>query len=470
MVYQVEDRPPFKKNLVYAFQQLLAIIAATLLVPTLVNLGTKGATEVTMSQPAALFGAGVGTLFYIFCTKKRSPIFLGSSFAFITPLIGACTFGYLGIFIGALFAGGVYVLISIIIYAVGTKWVDKLMPPVIIGPTVALIGLSLCSSAVSNLNNTAAGKYDLVAILVGLIAFFATVVASVRGGNRLKMIPFIVGIVVGYLVGSIFTAIGYATGISYLKIVDYSALIKNFSHLTIGSFFSVPDFTFAGMFSHGADALGGAAGIAQIALLFAPVAMVVFAEHIADHENLGSVIGRNLIRDPGLHRTLMGDGVGSIIGSFFGGCPNTSYGEAIGCVAITGDASIYTVLLTAILCVLLSFFTPFMAFVNTIPVCVIGGICIALYGFIAVSGLKMLQVVDLNDNKNLYVASSILVLGIGGLVLDFKAVQITSIATSLIVGIIVNLLLHQKNLEGDTKEDDTEEIKLEETEMEDEKN
>lgn len=442
MIYQVEDTPKFKQNLVFAFQQLLAIIAATLLVPTLVNLGTGGKTEVTMSQPAALLGAGIGTLVYLFLTKRRSPVFLGSSFAFISPLIGACAFGYLGIILGAIFAGGVYVIIAIVVRFAGTNWVDRLMPPVIIGPTVALIGLSLCGSAVSNLNNTSAGDYNLISILCGIIAFLATVIASTRGGKTARLIPFIIGILTGYVVASIFTAIGFAANLDYLKIVNFQPLVDNFSPLTVHSFISVPEFVFVGAMRHGADALGGSAGVLQIFLLFAPVALVVFAEHIADHENLSSVIGRNLIKDPGLHRTVLGDGLGSIAGAIFGGCPNTTYGESIGCVAITGNASVSTIFLTSVLCILFSFLTPFVAFISTIPVCVIGGICIALYGFIAVSGLKMLQHVDLDENKNLFVVSTILVLGIGGLVLDFKAVQITSIATALILGIVVNLLLN----------------------------
>ena len=441
LVYQVDERPPFRENLVFAFQQLLAIIAATLLVPTLVNLGTQGETQVIMSQPAALFGAGAGTLLYVLLTRMKSPIFLGSSFAFIGPLISACSFGYLGIFLGALFAGGVYVILALIIRISGTAWVDRLMPPVIVGPTVALIGLSLCGSAVNNLTNISGSGYNLLAILCGLTAFLCTVLSSVKGGKTLRMIPFIIGILAGYALAAVFTLIGHLTGISYMKLVDFSPLVDNFAPFTFASILKVPDFTFTEMFAHGADALGGAAGIAQVALLFAPVALVVFAEHIADHENLGSVIGKDLIRDPGLHRTLLGDGLGSIIGSFFGGCPNTTYGEAIGCVAITGDASIYTIRLTAVLCMLCAFLSPFVAFVSTIPVCVVGGICIALYGFIAVSGLRMIQKVDLNDNRNLFVVSTILVTGIGGLTLDFIHIRITSIATALILGVIVNQIL-----------------------------
>lgn len=436
LIYDVEDTPKFKSNIVFALQQLLAIIAATLLVPTLVN--DISGTEM-MSQAAALFGAGAGTLFYIWCTKKQSPVFLGSSFAFISPLAGACAFGYFGILLGAFFAALVYVIIAIVIHFVGTKWVDKLLPPVIIGPTVALIGLSLCSSAVQNLNNTSAGKYNLVAVLCGLIAFGATVYASVKGSKTAKLVPFIIGVGIGYVVASVFTIIGNLTNNTYLQLIDYSPLIDNFKNISLQSFISVPKFTLVSAIKEGSK-LDGAA-VSQLALLFAPVAFVVLAEHIADHKNLSSVIERDLIEKPGLKRTVLGDGIGSLIGAIFGGCPNTTYGESIGCVAITGNASTSTIILTALLAMLLSFFTPFVEFVNTIPVCVIGGICVALYGFIAVSGLKMLQEVDLGESENLFVVSSILVTGIGGLTINLGSVTITGIATALIIGILTNLLV-----------------------------
>lgn len=441
LIYDVEDKPKFKANVVFALQQLLAIIAATLLVPTLVN--SISGTE-TLNQAAALFGAGAGTLTYIAFTRKKSPVFLGSSFAFISPLASACVFGYFGILLGAIFAGIVYVIIALVIKFVGTKWVDKLMPPVIIGPTVALIGLSLCSSAIGNVNNTSIGEYNLISILCGLIAFAATVLASVKGGKTAKLIPFIIGVGAGYVAASLFTVIGNLTSNGYLQIIDFTPLVDNFRNISVESFIKVPDFLTVSMWKEGVTKLNGWQGVSQIALLFAPVAFVVLAEHIADHKNLSSVIERDLIKEPGLTRTLLGDGVGSIVGSIFGGCPNTTYGESVGCVAITGNASVSTIMLTAIFAMLLSFFTPFVEFVNTIPACVIGGICIALYGFIAVSGLKMLQVVDLGDSKNLFVVSSILVTGIGGLTLKFGAIEITGIATALIVGILTNLLVKDK--------------------------
>ena len=436
LIYNVEQKPKFGANLIFALQQLLAIIAATILVPTIVN----GAQDtLVMDQSAALFGAGVGTLVYVLCTKRRSPVFLGSSFAFITPLIGAAAFGFLGIIVGSLLAGLVYVVISVVVHFAGTKWVSTLLPPVIIGPTVALIGLSLSGSAISNVTSSG-GSYNLIAILCGVFTFFVTVLASVRGGKQLQMFPFIAGILSGYALASVFTLIGWAANIPYLQIVDYSA----FSTLNWTNILRVPEFTFVQAINEGGSLFNGFATVASLALLFVPVGFVVFAEHIADHKNLSSIIDRDLITDPGLSRTVMGDGVGSIVGAIFGGCPNTTYGECVGCVAITGNASIYTIMTTAVLSMLLAFFNPFVQFINTIPTCVIGGICVALYGFIAVSGLKMLQGVDLGDSKNLFVVSAVLIPGIGGLVLDFGALQITSIAAALILGILTNLLLPSK--------------------------
>ena len=438
LVYGVNDKPPLRKNLLYAFQQLLAIMAATLLVPILVD-----ASGTYMSQPAALCGAGFGTLFYLYiATKKKSPVFLGSSFAFISPLASAVAFGFLGIFLGAVFAGLVYVIIALIVKKTGVEWVNKLLPPVVIGPTVALIGLSLCGSAVNNLANIAVSpdNYNLVAILVGVIAFLITVYASVKGSKGMKLIPFVIGILGAYIIALVMTLIGNAANIDCLKLVNLSA----FDNMQI---FKVPRFTFLGIFGAYDDAtnnISSFADVISILVLFAPVAFVVLAEHIADHKNLSSIIESDLIKDPGLDRTLVGDGVGSIIGSFFGGCPNTTYGESVGCVAITGNASISTIGIAAIYCIILSFFDPFVCFVNSIPSCIVGGVCIALYGFIAVSGLKMLQPVDLNDNRNLFVVAAILVPGIGGLTLNFGKITISAIATGLILGIIVNVLFNKR--------------------------
>ncbi len=440
LAYNVSDKPKFGQLLVFAFQQLLAILAATIAVPAIVGNG--------MSQSAALFGAGVGTLVYLLFTKFKSPVFLGSSFAFLGSMFAAfagaasAEAGYAGIIIGAAFAGLVYVLIAIIVKFAGVKWINKLMPAVVIGPTVAIIGLSLAGNAIGDLSvgkvlnadgTSVASPY--VCIICGLVTLLTVIICSVYGKKMTKLIPFIIGILAGYAVAAIFTLIGIKTGNDAYKVIDFSV----FSDMKI---FAIPDFTFLGAIK-GINAVTGKY-IATVAVAYIPVAFVVFAEHIADHKNLSSVIETDLLEEPGLHRTLLGDGVGSMVGAIFGGCPNTTYGESVGCVAITGNASIVTILCTAIMAIIISFFGPFVTFLSTIPNCVMGGVCMTLYGFIAVSGLKMLQPVDLNENKNLFVAAVILIAGIGGLTLTFGKVTLTSVACALILGIIVNLVVSCK--------------------------
>ena len=432
LIYNVKDKPKFGQVLVFAFQQLLAIMAATIVVPVIVGNG--------MSQTAALLGAGIGTLVYLLFTKFRSPVFLGSSFAFLGPMAAAfagatsTAAGYVGLILGAIMAGLVYVVIAIVIKLVGVQWINKLMPPVVIGPTVALIGLSLAGAAVNDLNTAPAGGSQYVAIVCGLVTLAVVMLCSVFGKKTIKMIPFIIGILAGYLTATIFTLIGMATGNDALLVIDF------------GKFANpqwIPDFAFVTAFE-GFSAIN-ASYIATIAVAYVPVAFVVFAEHVADHKNLSTIIESDLLEEPGLHRTLLGDGVGSMAGAFFGGCPNTTYGESVGCVAISGNASVVTIVTTAIMAIVISFFAPFAAFLSTIPNCVMGGVCIALYGFIAVSGLKMIQKVDLNDNRNLFVVAAILIPGIGGLSLTFGKVTITTIACALILGILANTMLSKKD-------------------------
>ena len=448
LIYDVHQKPPFSKNLLFAFQQVLAILAATVLVPILVDQGTG-----RMSQAAALIGAGVGTIVYLLFTKFKSPVFLGSSFAFIPPLLTGVMYGYCGIILGSIFAGLVYVIIAIIVKNVGAGWINKLMPPVIIGPTVALIGLSLSGSAINNVMNISVNtaNYNLLHIAIAIITFLATVLASVKGTKGMKLIPFIIGVGAGYIVAAILTVVGYhLLDNAYFKIIDFSVFSKvvDFKNW-------LPNITLIGAvkeLASGETLLNGT-GVISILLAFAPVALVVFAEHVADHRNISSIIEKDLLEDPGLHRTLLGDGVGSIAGALMGGCPNTTYGESVGCVAITGNASVFTILTTAIMCIVLAFIYPIMLVIQSIPGCVIGGISIALYGFIAVSGLRMFKHVDLDDSKNLFIVAAILVTGLGGLVLNFggtfdaPTVQISSIACALILGIIVNLILKPAKVE-----------------------
>ncbi len=440
LVYGVKDRPQFGQLIVFALQQLLAILAATIAVPSIVGNG--------MSQSAALFGAGVGTIVYLLFTKFRSPVFLGSSFAFLGSMFAAfggaasVSVGYAGLLIGAALAGLVYVVIALVVKFAGVQWINKLMPPVVIGPTVAIIGLSLAGNAIGDslkgAYDAGAGAYVMnaevwVALICALVTLITVILCSVYGKSMAKLIPFIIGIAAGYVVALIFTLIGKASGNDALKVIDFS-LFSNMKW--------VPEFSFIEAFK-GFGSVDGQY-FATVAVAYIPVAFVVFAEHIADHKNLSSIIGQDLLDEPGLHRTLLGDGIGSIVGAFFGGCPNTTYGESVGCVAITRNASVITILATACLAILASFFGPFVTLLATIPGCVMGGVCITLYGFIAVSGLKMLQPVDLNDNRNLFTASVILIAGIGGMTLKIGAVTLTEIASALILGIIVNLLVRRK--------------------------
>ncbi|MBR3685880.1 MAG: uracil-xanthine permease [Clostridia bacterium] len=467
LIYGVKDKPKFSQVIVFAIQQLLAIMAATLVVPVIIGHG--------MSSVAALFGAGVGTIVYLLFTKFKSPVFLGSSFAFLGSMAAAfaggvsMALGYLGLILGAIFAGLVYVIIAIVVKFAGVKWINKLMPAVVIGPTVTIIGLSLAGNAIGDLTKGNVTKEVIelvaklgengipvvekvsssvmlcspfVALICGLVTLAVTIICSVYGKKMVRLIPFILGILSGYAVATVFTVIGTVASIDALKVINFApfqALVDG--GVGLHTFITIPEFTFV-------TALGGFSElngtyIATVAVAYVPVAFVVFAEHLADHKNISSIIETDLLEEPGLHRTLLGDGVGSMAGAIFGGCPNTTYGESVGCVAITGNASVVTILTAAVGAIAISFLAPFVAFVNTIPSCVMGGVCMALYGFIAVSGLKMIKNVDLEHNANLFTVSVILIAGIGGLSLTFGKVTITSIACALILGILVNIMVNK---------------------------
>ena len=464
LVYNVEDKPSWGKTIVFALQQLLAIMAATIAVPMIVGNG--------MSTSAALFGAGVGTLVYLLLTKFKSPVFLGSSFAFLGSMFAAfggavsVSVGYFGLILGAIFAGLVYVILALLVKKFGTGWIAKIMPAVVIGPTVAIIGLSLAGNAVANtFGYSSVGDYAAsekvmnlhvwMCVIVGLITLFTVIGVSVFAKKKsfLSLIPFVVGIGAGYLVALAMTGIGYAAQNDALKLINFD-LFKNAGwDKFVGGW--CPEFTFIkafGCFGDGSDLSNFGAYIGTIAVAYIPVAFVVFAEHIADHKNLSSIIDRDLLTEPGLHRTLLGDGLGSMAGAFFGGACNTTYGESVGCVAISGNASIRTIFVTSIMAIVLSFVLPFSTLLASIPTAVMGGVCVALYGFIAVSGLKMIQQVDLNDNRNLFVVSVILIAGVGAfgmkfLLLNNGAIELTEIACALILGILVNLLVNMKRKE-----------------------
>ena len=449
LVYDIHDKPRFNQLLVFAIQQLLAIMAATIAVPAIVGNG--------MSASAALFGAGIGTFVYQLFTKFRSPVFLGSSFAFIGSMSAAfagstsMSLGYLGLLIGAAFAALVYIIIALVVKFVGVGWINKLMPAAVIGPTVALIGLSLASAAVNDVFSygpkDANGAFIMtgniwVSLICALVTLVVVTLCATYGSKMTKLIPFIFGVLSGYAVALIFTIIGYVAKIDAIKVIDFApftALVTD--GVNIKTFLAVPEFSFIEAFKGVKDF--NLNYLVTVAVAYVPVAFVVFAEHIADHKNLSTIIDEDLLENPGLHRTLLGDGVGSLFGALFGGCPNTTYGESVGCVAITRNASVATISATAALAVLISFVSPFVALLDSIPGCVMGGVCITLYGFIAVSGLKMIQKIDLEDNANLFTVSVILISGIGGMAISIGKVTITAIACALILGILINILLNK---------------------------
>lgn len=445
LIYGIKDKPKFGKVVLFALQQLLAIMAATIAVPAIIGHG--------LTASAALFGAGVGTIVYLLFTKSSSPVFLGSSFAFIGSMFsafaGAATLGlseqagYWGLIIGAFMAGLVYVIIAIIVKVCGVEWINRLMPPVIIGPTVAIIGLSLSGNAIGDLmKSSVEGGSTYVALICGLFTLAVTMLYSTYGKKVGRLIPFILGILGGYLLATLFAIIGNITGNEALIVINYGA-VKALDFSSFSGYLSLPKFTFL---------LGGGAGLKAISgkylltlfTAYVPVAFVVFAEHLADHKNLSAIVGKDLLKEPGLTRTLLGDGVGTMASTLFGGCPNTTYGESIGCVAITRNASTISIWGCAFICIIFSMISPLVALLETIPSCVMGGVCVALYGFIAVSGFKMFQTVDLNKNKNLFVASVIFITGVGGMVVSFGAVEIRTVACALILGILTNLMLSRE--------------------------
>ena len=449
LFYNVKDRPSVGKIIIFALQQLLAILAATIAVPAIVGHD--------LSPAAALFGAGAGTLVYLLFTRFKSPVFLGSSFAFLGSMFAAFAggvsmqLGYFGLILGCVFAGLVYVLISFIVRFAGTGWIDKIMPAVVIGPTVAIIGLSLAGNAIGDLKSA-----GWLGILCGLTTLFVTIICSVFGKKFLKMIPFVIGIGAGYVLATIFTLTGAEEIINFGKF----QAIEWYPNFVFLKAFQFDQFDYGTVGNMGVY-------IGKIAIAYVPVAFVVFAEHLADHKNLSSIIGSDLTKDPGLSNTLLGDGVGSMVGSFFGGAANTTYGESIATVAISGNASTITILVTALMAMVASFIGPFATLLATIPSCVMGGVCIALYGFIAVSGLKMIQKVDLGDNRNLFVVSTILIAGVGGCFLGLTAnpsdadngIQLTAVAVALILGILINFICHLKKDEEPAKAEESQEEK-----------
>ena len=469
LVLDVNENPKKIKDwILFAIQHILAMLVACITVPFLTGLPVA----------PTLISAGIGTLCYILFTKKKSPVFLSSSFAYLAPMSSALAVGligektgnnYLALILGMLMVGVVYCLVALIIKFVGTNWLNKLLPPIVVGPIIMVIGLGLAGSAVSNLT-TASGSgesYNLIAILCGIIGLIATALSSHYGKKMVALVPFVIGMASGYAAAVLFTLIGYyGFKNSYFNIVDFTPLINIFSvdKISIASFFNykicVPNDPESFIFlKFNEISAFDWATIGEVALLFIPVAFVTICEHIGDHKNLGNIINRDLLNgEPGMTRTLLGDGVATAVSGALCGAANTTYGENVAVIGMTKVASVNVIILASIMTILIGFFTPFTALLQTIPSCVTGGISLILYGFIASSGIKILikDKIDFSKSKNIIIASVILVVGIGGLALKFgpandPVIEITKIAVAMFLGIILNLILRDKKKEETTE-------------------
>lgn len=389
MIYGIRDKPPIIEWILLSLQRLCAIFGATMLVPIVVNT-TVG--EPVLSVPVALITSGIGTIIYILCTKGKSPVYLGSSFAFIAPMIaGFAIGGKASIFSALMVVGLVYVAISLIIRVTGNEWINKLLPPVIVGPMIMVIGLCLAPTAIEEIGlNLEVIPWNN--LIVALVAFLTTAVIAIRGKGVLKVIPFLIGIIVSYIVAAL------------LGMVDFSGFLS-------ANIFEIPQFYLPVVnYDFNATAM----------LTIVPIAIVTIVEHIGDHKVLGEIIGRDLIQDPGLNWTLLGDGLATFVAALLGGPANTTYGENTSVVGLTRVASVYVIVLTAIMAILVAFSGHLTALLAAMPSPVIGGVAILLYGFIAVNGIKILinEKVDFNNNKNIVIASTMLVLGLGGATLS----------------------------------------------------
>jgi len=437
LLLDVNEKPKVAKWIILALQHVFAMFGATVLVPILVN-STAGETVLTI--PVALVSSGIGTLIYILCTRGKSPVYLGSSFAFIAPLAAAfLKGGTAGAMTGVMAVGLIYIIFALLIKFIGKSWIDKLLPPLVIGPMIMIIGLGLAPSAVSQIGLVAGSEIDWRGVVVALITFLTTAIVMVRGRGFFKIIPFLIGIIVGYLSAVCF------------GLVDFTPVME-------ASFFSMPSFMIPFVsYTPNLSAL----------LTIAPIAFVTMCEHIGDHTALGTIIGKDLLKNPGLEKTLLGDGIATFVAGILGGPANTTYGENTSVVGMTKVASIWVIGLAAIFAICLGFLGKFTAFVSTIPNPILGGVSLLLYGFIAVNGLKVLiqNQIDFGKSKNVVVASTMLVLGLGGATISIVSgdlsISISGMSLSAMIGILLNMCLPEEKEEGEQREEQ-QEVKEEE--------
>ena len=434
LIYDTHEKPTPGKWIILALQHVFAMFGATILVPLLVN---QAAGAEVLTIPVALVMSGIGTLIYIGCTKGKSPVYLGSSFAYITPIaVAFMKDGVNGFATGIIAAGLIYILFAFLIKMFGKEWIDKLLPPIVIGPMIMIIGLSLAPSAVSQMG-LSTGSVEWKSLVVALVSFLVTAITAVGAKGFFKIIPFLIGIISGYVTAVV------------LGMVDFTPVLE-------ASFFEMPKFLLP--FKDYTFSLVGL-------LTIAPIALVTIAEHIGDHMALSTIIKKDLIKNPGLERTLLGDGLATTVAGMFGGPANTTYGENTSVVGMTKVASVWVIGLAAIIAICMGFLGKLSAIFSTIPNPVLGGVSLLLYGFIAVNGLKVLvkNQIDFENIRNVIVASSMLVLGLGGAILTLESgdvsVSITGMSLAAIVGILLNLLL-PKNNEENKVEEIKEEVKI----------
>ncbi len=483
MLLEVDEAPKKPgKWIILAIQHVLAMFVACITVPLIVfsdsyvELGGEMVNLASVMIAPTLFSAGIGTLFYLFATKFKSPMFLASSFAYMSAMSAAIKIdceasGQVNLWVlplGMAMVGAVYCLVALLIKLFGVKWLNKLLPTIVVGPVIIVIGLGLASSAISNLTTGAVtGEYNWCAILSGLVAMIVTALCAHYGKGTVSLVPFVIGMASGYVFAMIVTLIGYyGCGNDYCHVIDFSSIVNLFAkqaedgswvaNIRFQSFLDYPKFLFLAAQSSNVVPLSGSA-VGQAALIFIPVSLVTICEHIGDHKNMSGLLQRDLLEQPGLSRTLVGDGVATAISGIFCGAANTTYGENVAVVGVTKIASTKVIALACLFSILLGFLAPLMAVVQTIPACVTGGVSLILYGFIASSGVKMLinERIDMGKTKNIFVASVILVAGIGGLAFNFifpdVTLQITSVSVAMILGIIMNVILRDKKEESEAK-------------------
>ena len=419
MLYGINDKLPTKRLIVAALQQVIACFVATILIPQICGIPIA----------PAMVGAGLGTLIYQLFTRSQSPMFISSSGAFVAAIIGALAIGtapnFTAVAIGGLIVGLIYCVIGLVINKFGTNWVNKLLPPVVIGPIVAVIGLNLATFLPTYFQIN--GQYSLIGLGLGMLTLIITALISHYGKGFIKNLPFLFAILIVYAFSALLTVCG-------IPIIDFSA----FQHMKL---IQIPDFSFFHMnFSHFDWSY-----LPQILLLFAPLSLVCIAEHISDHKALSAVIGIDLTQNPGVGNTLIGDGIASTFGGFICGLMNTSYGESVGTTGFSKICSRYVISLAAVIMAVAGFFGPLQAFLVSIPACIFGGCAAVLYGYITLSGIRTIKDsnIDLNNNKNITILASVLTLGVSGVVCNFGVVSIGTTALAMIVGIILNLILKE---------------------------